>query len=132
MVASFTEPPAILRLKSLALVEVMKVEKFKVCGVPARKSNHQLMLASLFNHCARAPPPALWDSLRFHQGALGPEGSRSPRSSPHWPHSMIPLPPEMNAVILAGGKGTRLRPLTLHTPKPIVPILTRPFLADRK
>ena len=35
----------------------------------------------------------------------------------------------MNAVILAGGKGTRLRPLTLNTPKPIVPILTKPFLA---
>jgi len=35
----------------------------------------------------------------------------------------------MDAVILAGGKGTRLRPLTLNTPKPIVPILTRPFLA---
>ena len=34
----------------------------------------------------------------------------------------------MKAILLAGGKGTRLRPLTLHTPKPIVPIFERPFL----
>jgi NDP-sugar pyrophosphorylase family protein len=34
----------------------------------------------------------------------------------------------MKAILLAGGKGTRLRPLTVHTPKPIVPILSRPFL----
>ncbi|MPY87205.1 MAG: NTP transferase domain-containing protein [Luteitalea sp.] len=34
----------------------------------------------------------------------------------------------MRAILLAGGKGTRLRPLTLHTPKPIVPIFNRPFL----
>ena len=34
----------------------------------------------------------------------------------------------MKAILLAGGKGTRLRPLTIHTPKPIVPILDRPFL----
>jgi NDP-sugar pyrophosphorylase family protein len=34
----------------------------------------------------------------------------------------------MKAVILAGGFGTRLRPLTLELPKPIVPIFDRPFL----
>ena len=34
----------------------------------------------------------------------------------------------MKAVILAGGEGTRLRPLTCNVPKPMVPILNRPFL----
>jgi NDP-sugar pyrophosphorylase family protein len=34
----------------------------------------------------------------------------------------------MKAVLLAGGFGTRLRPLTLNTPKPVVPIFDRPFI----
>ena len=34
----------------------------------------------------------------------------------------------MKAILLAGGMGTRLRPLTMRTPKPIVPIFNRPFL----
>jgi mannose-1-phosphate guanylyltransferase len=34
----------------------------------------------------------------------------------------------MQAVILAGGKGTRMRPLTLHTPKPVMPLVGQPFL----
>ena len=35
----------------------------------------------------------------------------------------------MQAVILVGGEGTRLRPLTSTVPKPIVPLVDRPFMA---
>ncbi len=34
----------------------------------------------------------------------------------------------MQAVVLVGGEGTRLRPLTLQTPKPMVPVMNVPFL----
>jgi mannose-1-phosphate guanylyltransferase len=35
----------------------------------------------------------------------------------------------MQALVLAGGEGTRLRPLTATIPKPIVPLVERPFIA---
>ncbi len=34
----------------------------------------------------------------------------------------------MQAVILVGGEGTRLRPLTSTVPKPVVPLVDRPFI----
>ena len=36
--------------------------------------------------------------------------------------------PIVDAVVLVGGKGTRLRPLTLSAPKPMLPTAGLPFL----
>ncbi|MCC3653576.1 MULTISPECIES: nucleotidyltransferase family protein [Streptomyces] len=35
------------------------------------------------------------------------------------------------AILLVGGKGTRLRPLTVHTPKPMIPAAGVPFLSHQ-
>lgn len=35
------------------------------------------------------------------------------------------------AILLVGGKGTRLRPLTVHTPKPMIPAAGVPFLTHQ-
>jgi mannose-1-phosphate guanylyltransferase len=35
----------------------------------------------------------------------------------------------VQALVLAGGEGTRLRPLTYRTPKPVMPLAGRPFLS---
>ncbi|HUM00445.1 MAG TPA: sugar phosphate nucleotidyltransferase, partial [Mycobacterium sp.] len=39
-----------------------------------------------------------------------------------------PSPAAVDAVVLVGGKGTRLRPLTLSAAKPMLPTAGFPFL----
>jgi mannose-1-phosphate guanylyltransferase len=39
--------------------------------------------------------------------------------------------PATEAILLVGGKGTRLRPLTVHTPKPMIPAAGVPFLTHQ-
>jgi mannose-1-phosphate guanylyltransferase/phosphomannomutase len=34
----------------------------------------------------------------------------------------------MKAIIMAGGEGTRLRPLTSNRPKPMIPIVNKPVI----
>ena len=34
----------------------------------------------------------------------------------------------MKSVIMAGGEGTRLRPLTSNSPKPLLPLAGRPMM----
>src|ERR1700674_4610388 len=57
-----------------------------------------------------------------------------PRRWRAWPRSRSATPssaPDLGlpAVILVGGEGTRLRPLTARVPKPMLPLVDRPLLA---
>ena len=62
-----------------------------------------------------------------HLNATGAAPS-SPLQTPE-PYS-LPMPDKpLEAIMLVGGRGTRLRPLTLSAPKPLLPTAGAPFLA---
>jgi hypothetical protein len=58
------------------------------------------------------------DAGLFYEG-VGRPAPQGPRAGPHR---------VVQALILAGGEGTRLRPLTTTYPKPVVPLVDRPFI----
>src|SRR6266511_904881 len=44
------------------------------------------------------------------------------------PESLVDMIPGMKAVVMAGGQGSRLRPLTSNQPKPMLPIVGKPMM----
>ena len=56
-------------------------------------------------------------------------GRRVKHPSPRSPYDEQRGGDSMQAVILVGGEGTRLRPLTSTVPKPVVPLVDRPFIS---
>lgn len=64
-----------------------------------------------------------YTDLRYKSGPQ-PDGERSKQGY----QSPFALGGRLQAVVLVGGEGTRLRPLTYGTPKPMVPLFGVPFL----
>src|SRR5271163_1414340 len=77
--------------------------------------------------------PSFWTGARSaalgHAGRIGGAGTADgARRSAEGGAGLVTEHAKVDAVILVGGKGTRLRPLTLSVPKPMLPTAGLPFL----
>ena len=63
-----------------------------------------------------------------HEKSMAYENTEHPWSDENAVDTALNLDDERGAIVLAAGKGTRLRPLTFQTPKCLVPICGKPLL----
>src|SRR5205814_6275873 len=61
--------------------------------------------------------------------SVGRPGGGAPSADPVVPAGTpVDMMPRMKAVVMAGGQGARLRPLTSNQPKPMLPIVGQPMM----
>ena len=98
------------------------------CSSRSGRSSRELDLAELAAAMRGDPADRRAQLPRRRQGARRRprlRGRRAPGAQRHREPARTRV---VQALILAGGEGTRLRPLTTTYPKPVVPLVDRPFI----
>src|SRR3954449_4196191 len=104
----------------------------RACATPTRSSSSRSGRSSRTSTGARSPTRWPEGSSSTAATRSTPRPSAAPASSTRASGaraaSRYRWRDGVQAVILVGGEGTRLRPLTSTVPKPVVPLVDRPFI----